>query len=389
MAVLALCALMAALATTPAYGANRYRFIVRPKPGNDMSVVAARLGASILKQIPVDGAYVIEKEAASRDAAIAALAGDPTVFEAQDDGPIVVTPPDPPQLPFSFDAGPDPQGYTNQSALAQVNLGQARSISTGAGIRVAVLDTGVNILHPDLWGHCVLGYNAIRPIVPPLDLPDIGQGVDNSGVGHGTMLAGIIATIAPNATIVPVKVLNGDGTGRESDAVEGIYWAMAHGVKVINMSFGAPSSSPVFQRAIQRARSAGVVLVASAGNSGTDLAQCPAALPGVISVTSVEADNTKSVWASYGSTVSLVAPGSGIRSTYWTGGYATGSGTSFATPFVSGAAALVCSTCPASSSDAIANRLKTTATSVDSVNPAYAGLLGSGLLNIQQAVQNN
>ena len=131
------------------------------------------------------------------------------------------------------------------------------------------------------------------------------------------------------------------------------------------------------------------MLVASAGNSGTDLAQCPAALPGVISVTSVEADNTKSVWASYGSTVSLVAPGSGIRSTYWTGGYATGSGTSFATPFVSDAAALVCSTCPASSSDAIANRLKTTATSVDSVNPAYAGLLGSGLLNIQQAVQNN
>lgn len=396
MVLFALCAAIGTAALVPARadGNQRHRFIVKPRPGCDILAVAAAHGAQVIKQIPDDDAYVLQKQTADAEATLVALAADPLVFEAQGDGDVSV-PEDPAsQLAFAFDIGPDPMGYTNQGAFYQVNLGKAHRWATGRGIRVAVLDTGVNVNHPDLVGHCLPGYNAIDPSLPPDDVPapDSGSGMgifaqSSSGAGHGTMIAGIIAVIAPQARILPVKVLGPDGIGKESDVVEGIYWAIRHGADVINMSFSAPSSSPAIDRAIKAARTAGIVLVASAGNDATDMPYCPASLKGVLSVTSVEADNTKSLWATFGPTIDLVCPGNGIRSTFWDGGYATWSGTSFAAAFVTGAAALARELEPNGSSNKIAKLLKTTATSVDEVNPDYAGLLGAGLLNIEKAVR--
>lgn len=386
--------LLSVLLALPAEAAGKraHRFIVRMQADGDIVRLAVGHGARLLRQITGDDAFLLEKETDDSSAFVQTLQSSPGVVEAAAEDVVVIPELPTSQLTFAFDLGPDPMGYWNQTALLQVNLGSAHASAIGRGVRVAVLDTGVNANHSDLVGRCVAGYNAIDPSLPPDDVPALPDaeisifGQRDSGAGHGTMIAGIIALVAPGAEIMPVKVLSADGTGREADVVEGIRWAIRNGADVINMSFGSPSASRAVARAILAARVSGAVLVASAGNDSSDAPHSPAALHGVLSVTSVEEDNVKSPWASYGSTVDLVCPGSGIRSAYWDGGYATWSGTSFAAAFVSGAAALVRELRPHGAGNRVKNVLTRTATSVDDLNPDYAGLLGRGLLNIEAAV---
>src|SRR5205823_4808057 len=141
------------------------------------------------------------------------------------------------QRHFAFDKGPDPGLYINQQAYQQVDLGNAQSVATGAGVVVAVLDTGATFTHPALSAHYILGYNAINPGTEPADVPD---GLFNAAVGHGTMVAGILARIAPGAQIMPIRVLDADGMGTMLNVARGVHWAVTHGAKVINMSFSAP-----------------------------------------------------------------------------------------------------------------------------------------------------
>jgi len=396
-----------------AQGGRRHTFIVTPRHGADIAAIAARHGGRVVRGFAEDGTWVLEIRTSNPEQTRQSLESDSLIFEAESDGGVGTpetppdpssqlnfsfdTPPPPPpdedpnsQLNFAFDIGPDPMGYQNQYALQQVNLGNAHALATGRGVRVAILDTGVNPLHPDLVGHCVWGYTAIDPSQPPLDVPEPdedGNIPPQPGVGHGTMIAGIVALVAPEAQIVPVKVLNAYGLGRESDVIEGIYWAIRHGVRVMNMSFSTSGRSKAFERAIWRARLAGIAMVASAGNGGNDEPRYPAALKSVLSVASVEADNTVSPWTSYGETVDLVCPGSGIRSTFWNCEYATWNGTSFAAAFATGAATLIRDVRPLSPVRQVYKFLTKTATSVDDVNPDYEGLLGSGLLNIENAVE--
>jgi len=386
-------ALLWAASPMAALGDPRCRFMVRPHNESDAEAIAADHGAHFLRRVGDDGYWLLRIETGDSGSVLRALSADPRVAEAAPDGIVTIPEIRGDQLAFAFDAGPDPMGYANQFAFEQVNLGWSHWFAKGRGVRVAVLDTGVNADHPDLLGHCVPGFDAIEPGGPADDLPAAPEGevsifgVADAGTGHGTMIAGIIAIMAPRARIVPVRVLSADGTGTEADVVEGIYWAIRHGADVINMSFGSPSSSPAIEAAIKAARRAGVVLVASAGNEGNDLPHCPASLHGVLSVASVEADNTKSAYSSYGPSVALVSPGTGIRSTYWDGGYATWSGTSFSAAFVSGAAALLCEVMPGNRDAKAGKVLTKTATSVDDVNPDFAGLLGAGLLNTEKAVR--
>lgn len=380
-------------ASVYAAGHGRSRVLVEPRTPGQIAAIAADHGAQVIRSVRDTGYYVIESDNEDPDVILRGLAADGRVKAAEPSSWVTIPEIRGDQLAFAFDIGPDPGGYVNQDAYLQVKLPGAHDHATGEDVVVAVLDTGVNVNHPDLAGRCVPGYNAINPEAAPDDLPagpdaEVSvMGFPNAGAGHGTMVAGIIAVVAPDAMIMPVKVLAADGSGTVEDVVEGIVWAVQAGANVINMSFGAPGSSEAVERAVRFARRAGVVVVASAGNDNNDIPHIPAAYRGVISVSSVESDNVKSSYASFGSTVDLVAPGTGIRSTYWDGGYATWSGTSFAAPFVSGAAALLRELRPECGARLIGGILGRTATSVDEWNPDYQGLLGDGLLNIRKAVR--
>ena len=192
---------------------------------------------------------------------------------------------------------------------------------------MAVLDTGATFGHSDLKGHYLPGYNALYPALPPNEAAD---GFANYEVGHGTMVAGIIARLAPKAMIMPVRVLNGDGSGTILNVVNGIRYATTHGANIISMSFGVSVKSSVLNEALNAAELAGVLLVTSAGNDNSGNTTTTILSGGTIPVAALEADNTKAPYSNYGSYVRISAPGSNIRSTFSDGGYASWSGTSFA-----------------------------------------------------------
>jgi subtilisin family serine protease len=211
---------------------------------------------------------------------------------------------------------------------------------TGRGIKIAILDTGVDYRHPDLSPNYAGGYDFVNDDDDPMD--------DN---GHGTHVAGIIAAardgkgvlgVAPEAEYYAVKVSDGRGKGSFSGLIEGIDWAIEHDVDIVTMSITGTGGTMALQRAVQDAYNEyGLILVAAVGNGGSGDVLFPAAYKEVIGVGSVNEENEKSSFSRIGEEVELVAPGSDIRSAAIGGKYRVTSGTSMATPFVAGAAALM------------------------------------------------
>ncbi len=358
--------------------------LVQVRDSSRLFALQARYSISNPTPINSRGLYRVSIPAgANAGAIVQQLYADPNVIYAEQEGMVCAPVVEGEQLHFAFDASPDPGGYINQAAYQQVNLVNLNTPAIGTGTIVAVLDTGATFNHPDLIGHYLPGYNTIQPGTPPSDVPD---GLTNIAVGHGTMIAGIIAKIDPGAQILPIRVLNADGIGTISNVVVGINYAISQGAKVINMSFGAQQQSTALNNAIAQAQMAGVILVASAGNDNNNSPHYPAAIPGVLGVASLDSDNTKSDFSDFGSYVDLDAPGDGIRSTYWTGGYASWSGTSFAAPFVSGEAALIQDLFPFFNSNTVSTMIVWSAFSINSLNPGYSGMLGAGIIDIGAAL---
>jgi len=284
---------------------------------------------------------------------------------------------------------PAPVPQTIPWGISRVGANLAWPQTTGAGIKVAVVDTGIDLSHPDLKVYG--GYNAIYPAKTAAD--------DN---GHGTHVAGIIAALnnsvgvvgmGPQINLYAVKVLDRRGSGYVSDIIEGLDWAIQNGIQVVNMSLGTNSDVQSFHDAITRARNAGIVLVAAAGNDGAAV-DYPGAYPEVIAVAATDSANNVAYWSSRGPEVDLAAPGVSIYSTYKGGTYKTLSGTSMATPHVTGAAALVLTTSVgAYDLDAdgmwdpaeVQNKLEATATDLGAAGKDT--LYGAGLLNAFAAIQ--
>lgn len=213
----------------------------------------------------------------------------------------------------------------------------------GEGVKVAVLDTGVDLDHPDLAQNILPGYNFIEPGKQPWD--------DNQ---HGTHVAGIIAAannqigmvgVAPEAKIIPVKVLNRSGNGNLVDVAKGIRWAVDEGkADLICMSLGSPNPVQEVRKAVQYALSKKVVCFVAAGNAGvTKEVYYPANYPETIAIGSIDENFLRSGFSNTGASLDFMAPGGRIFSTVPDNWYAVLSGTSMATPFAAGVAALVLS----------------------------------------------
>lgn len=216
----------------------------------------------------------------------------------------------------------------------------------GAGVKVAVLDTGVDYTHADLDGNWAGGYDFINVDNDPMD---------DSTSGHGTHCAGIIAAergndtgvigVAPLAQLYGVKVLDASGYGDYSTIIQGLQWCVNNNIQIASMSLGGTVDSQILKDACAAAYTAGVLVVAAAGNSGmgTDTVQFPAKYDSVIAVGSTDSMNLRSSFSSTGPALELAAPGSGIYSTLPGNRVGSMSGTSMACPQIAGVAALVMS----------------------------------------------
>lgn len=284
------------------------------------------------------------------------------------------------QDPYATSRGAWGQAYADKWGLERIGWTPAVAQAGRASILVAVIDTGLDYYHPALPPERV-HWNA-REV--PNGLDDDANGyvddvlgwnfVDGNGnpwdhAGHGTMVAGIVADVDPNARILPLKVLNFVGQGRASRVAEAIYYAVGMGARVINLSLGGELSQTV-RRAIDYADGKGVVIVVAAGNDGGEIAKDRAAgLPNAITVGASGVDDRRAPFSSYGNAVDVVAPGADILSlrarrtdvalVAGLEGYAAGrnfvgadarhyraNGTSFAAPFVAGTASLILSRQP-------------------------------------------
>lgn len=217
------------------------------------------------------------------------------------------------------------------------------SASTGAGVTVCIVDTGIDKDHPDLQANIVGGRNFVAKgvMVDPAKWDD-----DN---GHGTHVAGTVAAVdnsigvvgvAPGASLLAAKVLNSRGSGYMSDVIAGMDYCAQNNAKVISMSLGTSSDVQAVHDMVDAAYAQGVLLVAAAGNDYGGAVSYPAAYDNVVAVSATDKNNNLAAFSSVGPEVELAAPGVGILSTWNDGGYNTISGTSMATPHVSGVAAL-------------------------------------------------
>jgi len=265
--------------------------------------------------------------------------------------------------------------------------------TTGDPIKVAIIDTGVDVKHPDLIDNLKGGVSTVSYTTSYND--------DN---GHGTHVAGIVGAIdneigvigvAPKIDLYAVKVLDRRGSGYISDVIEGIEWVINQkksqgGDWIINMSLGTSSDVKSFYDEIKKAYDAGITMVAAAGNTGGGVTY-PAAYPEVIAVSATDENNQIASWSSRGPEVDLAAPGVNIYSTYKGSTYKTLSGTSMAAPHVTGAAALVIDTkkCDFNSDNVctpaeVQQRLEQKA--IDLGNPGKDELYGAGLVNVFNAL---
>lgn len=254
----------------------------------------------------------------------------------------------------------------------------AWGITTGKGVTVAVIDTGVKADHEDL---------------PNLRRVEVTNGDESLGLddtaGHGTHVAGIIgaamgngkggAGIAPGATILSLRVVNSEGKIYVAALTAALRTAVKNGAQIVNISIGGTGYNAVFQKVINEATEAGVTVVAAMGNDGTNCLNYPAGYDNVIGVVSVDRTNNRASGSSYGTWGDVAAPGADIWSTYYNGSYWPKSGTSMASPVVAGVAALYKSVHPDATPAQITARLKATATKGDSD-------LGAGIVNAAAAL---
>jgi subtilisin family serine protease len=274
-----------------------------------------------------------------------------------------------------------------QWGLAAVHAERAWELGDAAGQVVAVVDTGVVTSHPDLADALTAGQDFVDGDADPNDLN--GHGTHVAGIVAGVAGNGIgIAGVAPGARVMPVRVLEADGSGSSATVTRGILWAADNGATVINLSLGGPERDSVLERAIDYARGKGVTVVAAAGNQGLtgDPVNYPAASPGVLAVGAVDSGLTRPGFSSSGDHLAVAAPGVQVLSTV-PGGWGYMSGTSMAAPSVAAAAAVLKAAAVRAGSALSATALRDllTSTAADLGAPGHDRYHGAGLLDLYAA----
>ncbi|HXG65830.1 MAG TPA: S8 family serine peptidase [Blastocatellia bacterium] len=306
--------------------------------------------------------------------------------------------------------------YSFQPDLFRLlSLHDAQLRSRGAGVVVAIIDTGIDRSHPALasrlWkddrqdgdveaDQSDQDHDGLLDDASGWDFVDddndpseTAQDPHVSVAGHGTFIAGLIALIAPECRIMPIRAFTPDGISNAFTVAAAIKYAVDHGASVINLSFGSPKKSGVVRDALRYARQRGAILIAAMGNEGQDTdsnPQYPAISRDVIGVAALNADSRKATFSNFGSDVRVSALGVDLISTYPGAdgkreNYAMWSGTSFAAPLTAAEAALILADSPGENAR---RTIEQTADAIDHLNPDFSGKLGKGRINPLAALEN-
>ena len=337
-----------------------------------MAAAVRAAGVTPVSTIAALGSIVVSLDGGERREAIARLERDGNVENVESN-----------RLRYLMVDAND-EFYYEQLHILVSRLPVAWEVTKGStNLDIAILDTGVDLDHPDLDDRIVAGRDIVN-----------NDAVSQDEDGHGTMVAGIaaaetnngigVAGAAWNARIMPVKVLDASG-GFDSDIASGIVWAVDHGAEVINLSLGGPDPSTLLSDAVAYATAHNVIVVAAAGNEGTSEPSYPAAIPDVVAVGATDLNGDLVSFSNHGPWIDLAAPGTDIVSTALAQrGYAIGDGTSFSSPIVAGVALLVRAKNPSWTPAQIAARLTSSASDrgPDGIDDSY----GHGLLDAYAAV---
>ncbi len=327
---------------------------------------------------------------------------------------------------------PNDEKYGSQWALATVNAENAWQKSSGKGIVVGVIDTGIDYLHPDLVNQ--LQINTEEDLngngrFDPWDEQEGGDldGVDNDGNGfiddvigfdfvdqeivnmgdysepdpvpddensHGTLVAGVIAAERNNKTgisglaydsrIITARAFDVFGNGETDDIARAIVYCASNGAKVLNFSFGEATASAIMHDAIRYAASLGCVMFASSGNNGWDLAHYPSDYPEVISVGATDSENRRYFRSNYGPNLAFMAPGVSVLTTSPDSSYRSVSGTSFSAPYAASVGALLLAADKSFTKETIEGVMKVTALDINKTGWDY--LTGSGIIDAGKAL---
>ncbi len=358
-------AILAVMAALPAFAAGSTRYLIAFKDGTTAEqrrAALAELGATQADDLSEIGALVAEVPEAKMFSAFSAKAAAlPDVLEVQEDIyrnwlleaplplfltafptveharmnlPAMSAPPASRPifpLPAGVDAAEVPWG------INRVNAASAWAVTKGDGVKVAVIDTGIDCNHPDLKANCAGGYNALDASKPPMD--DNEHGTHVAGTISGVLDGKGVVGVAPKARLYAVKVLDKDGAGGLTSIIKGLIWAGKNKMDVANMSLGAPMGTIFMRAALKYAQMNGVAVFAAAGNDGGSV-NYPAAYPEAIAISALDPNEKIATFSSRGKKVEFIAPGVDVKSSVPGGGYDSYGGTSMATPHMAGLGAL-------------------------------------------------
>jgi thermitase len=317
---------------------------------------------------------------------IAALRQNPNVLYAE-----------PNYIAYAFDTIPDDPDYGSQWGLPKIDAPAAWDITTGGSdVTIAVVDTGIDLGHPDLscFGKLTSGWDFVNNDAIPDD--DFGHGSHVAGIAAACTNNGIgVAGVAWGARLMPVKVLDANGIGSYEDVANGITYAVDHGADIINLSLGGSESSTTLADAVQYADDHGVLVVSAAGNCAQGGSQCgnlvnpliyPAAYPTTLAVAATDSNDNWAYFSEYRPYVDVAAPGVSIYSTWKNDSYTSLQGTSMATPYVAGLAALIWSFDPSLTRDQVRTIIQSTADDLGA--PGKDDYFGYGRINARRALES-
>lgn len=326
------------------------RMLITYKAGSKVSSAAiTALGGQVVKQFALAPIVIADLD----EAAIKALRADPSVLAVERDGTVSITKTGEkpkPQKPKPSKPGDTKATVSPQSrapwGIVRTRASEVHAKGTvGVGVKVAVIDTGIDFNHPDLKAIYKGGINFVTPGTPPMD--------DHS---HGTHCAGTVAAVldgqgifgmAPGIDLYAVKVLNASGSGSWSSIIAAYEWCVQNGMKLTSNSYGGSAGSVALETALNAAVDAGVLMIFAAGNSGAgsggSTVLYPAKYAKAVAVSATDNTDAIATFSSRGPEVAVAAPGVNIESTVLNGLYGLKSGTSMACPHVAGACALALS----------------------------------------------